>query len=849
MARKAAAGEYYDVEEVRGAAQGLWPDVVSALTGVERDSLNPRRHGPCPKCGGTDRFRAMDDFAQTGGLLCNQCFSEKNGDGFAALMWLNGVNFQDAIKLVARFVGVKPRSGEAPKQSSTADPSERLEFVDWHENLVWLWTLEKPPATVEGVQAIGGRLAKFRKGKHHVIAFPIYGEDNKPGGWAIYQTNGKPLPTGWDKNEQRFTREEKMLCTTGSKPGLIGEVDLLDKCLEATVIFVEGTPDILALHWILSAAGAGSQYVVLTNSNGTNQKPLDWIVKKLAGRRVVVIRDADTPGETGAARWVAGLIDSASEVRNPKLPYPVVENHGPDLRDWINEGHTYEDFLAWITAAPVIEKSEAIAAAAEETPEESDDDPHRLARIYIERHAWHREHGQTLRYWRSEWWRWNGKRYQKLPEEEIRAELTNAIKLEFDRCCRLKIEAYDIWKASTEYEREKDKGIPKPIKVVQYIVTNTLGAIKGLAVVPAYLNPPTWFEDEQTAEHRTCIAMENGILDVDKLLAGQEDCLLPHTPKWFSPICLPYKFDPEADCPRWNAFMEKNLEMDPERIKLLQEWAGYCLLPDTGHQKFVVLEGEGANGKSVFCAALEAMLGRENVSHVPLEIFGQRFALTQTLGKLANIVAECGEMDKAAEGYLKQYTSGDAMFFDRKGIAGLDAVPTARLTLATNNRPRFSDRSGGLWRRMMLIPWRIEIPEADRVVGMDKAWWWEETGELPGIMRWALIGLHRLRQQKRFTASGLCKTALEDYRSESNPAREFLTDNCEQNEFFSILTQDLYSSYKKWCFDHGYHHLGERMFGREVARIFPNAKKKRTRENGSLKYEYSGIDLKTEVLT
>src|SRR5262249_19280874 len=156
---------------------------------------------------------------------------------------------------------------------------------------------------------------------------------------------------------------------------------------------------------------------------------------------------------------------------------------------------------------------------------------------------------------------------------------------------------------------------------------------------------------------------------------------------------------------------------------LLQEWFGCCLLFDTTHQSFLVLEGEGSNGKSVVCAVLAALLGTDNVSHVPLENFGQRFALTQTLGKLANIASEVGEIDKAAEGTLKAFTSGDRMTFDRKGIAPVEAMPTARLVLATNNRPRFTDRSGGLWRRMLLMPFQVEIQAHERVYGMDKPAW------------------------------------------------------------------------------------------------------------------------------
>ncbi len=130
-------------------------------------------------------------------------------------------------------------------------------------------------------------------------------------------------------------------------------------------------------------------------------------------------------------------------------------------------------------------------------------------------------------------------------------------------------------------------------------------------------------------------------------------------------------------------------------------------------------------------------------------------------------------MDKAAEGFLKSFTSGDLMQFDRKFKPPIQTVPTARLILATNNRPRFSDRSGGLWRRMILIPFRITIAENDpgRVFGMDKPEWWEASGELPGVFNWALAGLDRLRQQDRFTQSQVCEQALADYRTENNPAR------------------------------------------------------------------------------
>jgi putative DNA primase/helicase len=291
--------------------------------------------------------------------------------------------------------------------------------------------------------------------------------------------------------------------------------------------------------------------------------------------------------------------------------------------------------------------------------------------------------------------------------------------------------------------------------------------------------------------------------------------------------------------------LHRVLDNDAESMATVQEWFGYCLTHDTSLQKFLFLEGEGNNGKSVLCAALIALLGRQNVSHVPLERFGGRFDLSTTLGKLANIATECSELDKAAEGVLKSFTSGDRMLFEEKMKQSFSAMPTARFILSANNRPRFSDRSGALWRRMMIVQFKVTIPEAERVTGMDKPEWWDRSGELPGIFWWSVLGLHRLRQQGHFTESDLSKAAIAEYREETNPARAFLAECCEAGfgEGAMVSCSVLYDAYCKWCKSHGYHMLGEATFGKEVMRVFPNTEKRRIGARGNRKNTYNGICL------
>jgi P4 family phage/plasmid primase-like protien len=470
------------------------------------------------------------------------------------------------------------------------------------------------------------------------------------------------------------------------------------------------------------------------------------------------------------------------------------------------------------------------AVAVVEAPE----DPHLLARDFLgmDRPGYR----PWWRYYRDEHFEYTGTHYHVVPDEDVRARVTAAVKDKFDRDNR---EALAGWKPSKECPEA-----PTARKVTQALVSNVIQALASYTLVGAGAELPCWV-GARRPQGSDFIAMENGILDLGALLEGRHDPLRAHDPDWFSVVCLPYPFDEAATCPRLEACLHRWMEDDAERMALLQEFAGYCMARDSGQQKFLLAEGEGQNGKSVFFALLTALLGEANVSSVPLELFGQRFALTSTLGKLANIASEVGEIDKIAEGVLKSFTSGDSMFFDRKGVPGINAVPTAKLALATNNLPRFTDRSGGVWRRMLLTPFRVTITEEERVVGMDKPSWWGASGELPGAFNWAVAGLRRLRKQGRFTAPKVSVEALNEYRQESNPARVFLVENYEAADAnqpgAEVKCAELYRDYKTWAEGNGYRPLGERAFGKEVRRAFPQVERRRLGSRGGQEWHYVGV--------
>lgn len=87
------------VRSVADAARGQWHSVLGGL-GIEVPGSHTR-HGPCPACGGADRFR-FDDKEGRGSHICNQCGA---GDGLDLVSKVYGCQLLESARLVAPLVG------------------------------------------------------------------------------------------------------------------------------------------------------------------------------------------------------------------------------------------------------------------------------------------------------------------------------------------------------------------------------------------------------------------------------------------------------------------------------------------------------------------------------------------------------------------------------------------------------------------------------------------------------------------------------------------------------------------------------------------------------------------------
>lgn len=108
MTTKGAASPRF-VSDVVAAACGHWPELLAAM-GIDTPSRG--KHGPCPACGGKDRFR-LDDKGGRGTWICNQCGA---GDGLDLVSKVTGKPPKEVAELLAPLVGLS---------AGGLDPAER----------------------------------------------------------------------------------------------------------------------------------------------------------------------------------------------------------------------------------------------------------------------------------------------------------------------------------------------------------------------------------------------------------------------------------------------------------------------------------------------------------------------------------------------------------------------------------------------------------------------------------------------------------------------------------------------------------------------------------------------------
>ncbi len=416
--------------------------------------------------------------------------------------------------------------------------------------------------------------------------------------------------------------------------------------------------------------------------------------------------------------------------------------------------------------------------------------------------------GPTLRWYRDEFHKSDGTKYRVVPAAELVATLL-------------------------QYLDERG-GNAKPAHA-----RDVLACMGSEVRVPFDIEQPAYLGRSRAPN---LIAMANGLVDLDDALAGKGK-VNPHTPRWFSPFALPYPFDPNAECPTWFETLDQLFDGDVERVNLLSEWFGYCLTDDTRHHAIMLMEGPPRSGKGTTLRALERVAGPDNCVAPRLSALGERFGLWSLIGKRVAICpdAHLGHGDRAMGvlEVLKSVSGEDSIDIDRKNLPPITTRLRTRFVLAVNELPRFGDNANALESRVLILPFRQSfVGREDRQ--LDE----KLEPESPGIFRWSLEGLARLRKQGRFTQPRASADIMAEFATLTSPIRAFVEDRCIIDPAASVDRDELWAAWCLWCKASGHLEGSRNLLGTRLRSQVPTIRRSQPRgSDGKQVSRYAGIGL------
>lgn len=174
----------------------------------------------------------------------------------------------------------------------------------------------------------------------------------------------------------------------------------------------------------------------------------------------------------------------------------------------------------------------------------------------------------------------------------------------------------------------------------------------------------------------------------------------------------------------------------------------------------------------------------------------QGFELVPLSGARVVTASETGAGRRLDEALVKEMTGGEPINCAPKYGDFFTFQPALKPLLATNHKPEIRGADEGIWRRVLLLPFVMTIPEAER----DRALPTKLEAELSGILNWGLVGV------KDFLATGLgtppeVRWATAEYRADQDTLAGWIEDRCDMGEQASDEYAALYQDYTSWCLE------------------------------------------------
>lgn len=377
-----------------------------------------------------------------------------------------------------------------------------------------------------------------------------------------------------------------------------------------------------------------------------------------------------------------------------------------------------------------------------------------------------------------------------------------------------------LWDEKGVWQEVDDRLLRQKIQAVLEdqsidVVAGTVGSIADVLKSEIYRQDHKF--NLGNPETINCLNGEIRLEDNDWLDPGQWR-YHPHDKQNYRTTQIPVQYDPNAEAPRFKQFLNEIFAPDndrQEKIRALLEIMGYTLMSHSRHEKFVMLIGAGANGKSVFLSVLEALCGCENVSGVQPSNFDRTFQRAHLHMKLANIVTELKQGEVIADAELKAITSGEPSTVEQKFKDPFVMRPFSTCWFGTNHMPHTRDFSEALFRRAVIITFNRVFNDNEKDPMLKETLF----KELPGILNMALDAYAEALVHG-FTEPSSSARSKQEWKLEADQVAQFIDDACMIDPEGEVNITKLYGRYQIWTTGQGINKpLGIKSFRDRLSRL------------------------------
>jgi putative DNA primase/helicase len=295
------------------------------------------------------------------------------------------------------------------------------------------------------------------------------------------------------------------------------------------------------------------------------------------------------------------------------------------------------------------------------------------------------------------------------------------------------------------------------------------------------------------------LGVGNGVVDLWK------SCLLSNQPDRFITRYADADFDIAAECPRWMQFLDEVFDADQATIKATQRLLGYTLVGLSTEEIMIFCVGFGANGKSIFGNIVAAILG-DYAKPAPSTLLAARRAddhgargdLAMLDGARLVSVNELPAGLQLDEQVVKQIAGREPITARRLYADFFSFQPRFTCWVRTNHKPIIKGDDDGIWRRIVILPFRRKFSEKERDPDLEG----KLMAERDGILQWMVEGA------AQYLRHGLClspamQAERNQYRKDSDLLGEFLEDRLTNTLGARVEQAEFYLTWSIWCQQNG----------------------------------------------